>query len=1558
MTANGGYIWVIANQTTFFTGDDTIPNGGSGTYTLALNGPFIGTVILSDNDTVNGIPQGGTFDNGGTCTFTLANYDPVSNTSTCTFVYTPTVAAEERTITLAPSFPPEFARPMAITPIDITVYGYPDIRFIDPTEGPSTGGNTVWLTGFALQGVSYITFGGVIDDTTDPANPVVVGGVPCTNLRIITEGVLEPIVTCTAPAHPAGQVNVFANNIIPPPDIDNTDPGNPVEIPREPVQYTYFDVATDFVNECSEDGGITWTTTPYVPPGTTVPCQVVLNGRWNGPVELSDDWHTTISPGLSGTFASADGRFDSGTNTFNVQYGDTVDPVGPTVSTGQTLSYTWTSPSWNTLMGYWNPDRSNESDLWWPMINVDIPIDVFENTFLTSTDDNVVFGLLAQSYFIAPDGTYDYYCIECEVDFIVSTYGAPYEGTISITDDLSNSDNPSGTHGEFWAGGVASNPGVIHFAGSDGTDSSFSYIPQTTATPTNAGPPAVPWDVFIRLQGTSSDPAVNNAYYDIAPVKDPGIFIIPSSGCSFIARGQTCSYTLSVTIGTGWSGTIVLNDEFMNGTAGGGVFADASGGGDGNPSGTFSGGNTYTFTAGGGETYERTFTYTLRDDGVVPPTFPSHILQLTATEPVTNAQTFTNLFIDASRVNIGCASSSPNCTIGYVGVLQDYTYTPNGAFMATVSVSASDAGSLGTLTWPTIAATTGTLSYTPQTPGRQVLTATVNTSSIPSMVGQSFTSTGPVPGTSPPVYDPLNLNDYIWVMANQMTITGPSYLRYGATGTFTLTMNGPFIGTVDLNDFLNADGGAAAGGAFSTPSCTFNISDYDSTTNPTGYDSVTNTSSCTFTYTPYAFEDLTNVVLGPSISGYTGPMTRTPLPVTVYGRPIIDTVSPDTGPTTGGTGFGVSHDPNGVIVLTGAGLVTGGSTLNFDSIFMGNIEVDLSSITINPDGSIEFVPPPNAAGEVDITVNAGGRVYHHPGYYTYIPEIDSITPIIGPTTGGTGFGVSYNANGTATITGVGITNAAQYADTTTGQPFSGQQFYQLGWLDFNGSQYINTGVNQLGNTSMTIDATRDSGQYAAGVLVAGHYYTITLPTDGFMFPTAFYGNSNAAAGGAMHLGDRILATLDADGTTADFTVRLNNGATNTNTITPGTPPSTPYNIYLGSANNGAGAAAGMVGRIYSFSINKDLAADDRNMVPVCTMDGTTGGMFDTLHNVFYPSASGTPFACDNSSIPPPTVNFGGTVATNVTAVDLNTIVVVPPAHAEGTVDVNVIVNGITVTLTQAYTYRAPMTVETVFPPTGSQEGGTELIITGHNFIWVDDTTPPALSYTITLDIGGTPAPCIIADVSTDVTNDTIVCTTSAHEAGLVTVTVNNSVETFTMEVVPGPSGNGMPTLDGYGRSTGGFLYSSDFYLEISASDDTLTLNISPSSPFDEGYFDVSVATNNATGYTLFIESEGANLVCVDTGSSSLVIPSTVGNAIDNGTWGFQVGTSPTTNGWAPTPTTPTAIASSSGPTFVTPPAVAEDTQINFAVRDGKPTPISPNCSMYVQNVIHTAVANT
>ncbi|MEW2443157.1 IPT/TIG domain-containing protein [Micromonospora marina] len=110
-------------------------------------------------------------------------------------------------------------------------------------------------------------------------------------------------------------------------------------------------------------------------------------------------------------------------------------------------------------------------------------------------------------------------------------------------------------------------------------------------------------------------------------------------------------------------------------------------------------------------------------------------------------------------------------------------------------------------------------------------------------------------------------------------------------------------------------------------------------------------------------------------------------PPFTYLAPRITTISPDTGPTTGGT----------TVTITGTGL-TGATGVNF-----GNTPG--TNLVVNPSGtSLTVVTPPGLPGPVDVTVQLPGDDVTEPDGFTYQiapPRIDTVTPGQGPTGGGT-----------------------------------------------------------------------------------------------------------------------------------------------------------------------------------------------------------------------------------------------------------------------------------------------------------------------------------------------------------------------------------------------------------------------------------------------------------------------------------------------------------------------------------------------------------------------------
>lgn len=158
---------------------------------------------------------------------------------------------------------------------------------------------------------------------------------------------------------------------------------------------------------------------------------------------------------------------------------------------------------------------------------------------------------------------------------------------------------------------------------------------------------------------------------------------------------------------------------------------------------------------------------------------------------------------------------------------------------------------------------------------------------------------------------------------------------------------------------------------------------------------------------PYVTWNYTNIIcIIPSGQG-----TNLPLVVTVngqevttqfsYSAPSITSVSPMTGPTTGGTSLTISGDSFGA-----SGTVTLGGTN--------------CTIYVYSHNSIVCTAPAGQGKNVPLVVTVGGRSVTNTQFSYLPPTISSISPMSGPITGGTLLTVSGNnfgANGTVTLGG-------------------------------------------------------------------------------------------------------------------------------------------------------------------------------------------------------------------------------------------------------------------------------------------------------------------------------------------------------------------------------------------------------------------------------------------------------------------------------------------------------------------------------------------------------------
>jgi len=131
-----------------------------------------------------------------------------------------------------------------------------------------------------------------------------------------------------------------------------------------------------------------------------------------------------------------------------------------------------------------------------------------------------------------------------------------------------------------------------------------------------------------------------------------------------------------------------------------------------------------------------------------------------------------------------------------------------------------------------------------------------------------------------------------------------------------------------------------------------------------------------------------------------------PWPPTPVGPPLLLSVVPNSGPTSGGN----------VVHLTGVNLH------NVISVTFGGVPAAI--VSQNGNDTVVVIAPPHAAGAVQVLVTTtSGTSNSQP--YTYVappaPTATSITPAVGPTTGGTVFVINgTNLNTVTSITFAGI----------------------------------------------------------------------------------------------------------------------------------------------------------------------------------------------------------------------------------------------------------------------------------------------------------------------------------------------------------------------------------------------------------------------------------------------------------------------------------------------------------------------------------------------------------
>jgi hypothetical protein len=445
---------------------------------------------------------------------------------------------------------------------------------------------------------------------------------------------------------------------------------------------------------------------------------------------------------------------------------------------------------------------------------------------------------------------------------------------------------------------------------------------------------------------------------------------------------------------------------------------------------------------------------------------------------------------------------------------------------------------------------------------------------------------------------------------------------------------------------------------------------------------------------------------------------------TYVAAPTVSSVSPTSGPTTGGTQVTITGTN-----LSGATAVDFGSTPAASFTAVSSTEIDATSpaydATVTADATSTSSSGAVATVNVTVTTPGGTSATSSADQFSYesvaaVPTVTSVSPDTGPDAGGT----------QVTIEGSGFTDASA-VDFGTGNPATAFTVVSADEIDVTspaGSGTVDVTVSTPAGTSATSSADQftyapapviTSVQPTSGSTSGGT--TVTITGTGLGGALAVYFNTTQAQSFSQ-LSDTEITAVSPAGSpgTVDITVVTENG------------------------------------------FNQPSAADEFTYVqpvPAPTVSSVSPSSGST--------AGGTQVTITGTNLSGATaVDFGSVAATGVSVNSAGTqITATSPAGSAGTVDVTVTTAGGTSKTSSAdeFTYVAPVVVapklSAISPSSGSKAGGTQVTITGTN-----------LSGATAVDFGSVAA----TGVSVNSAGTQITATSPAGSAGTVDVTVTTA----------------------------------------------------------------------------------------------------------------------------------------------------------------------------------------
>ncbi len=496
--------------------------------------------------------------------------------------------------------------------------------------------------------------------------------------------------------------------------------------------------------------------------------------------------------------------------------------------------------------------------------------------------------------------------------------------------------------------------------------------------------------------------------------------------------------------------------------------------------------------------------------------------------------------------------------------------------------------------------------------------------------------------------------------------------------------------------------------------------------------------------------------------------------------PAVTQVSPGAGPVGGGA----------AVTVTGTGF-TGATSVSFGS-------VAATSFTVVSDTQIDVTAPAEAAGAVDVTVTTPGGLSSLAAAddfsYLPVPSITTVTPTVGPVTGGTvvtitgtGFtgttGVSFAghaATGTTVVSDTEVTatapaQAARTADVTVTTPGGTSPTVTADQFSYQAAPAITkiapTVGPLAGGTIVTVTGAGFTGASAVsfgGVPAAG--FTVVSDTEitatdparaaGTVDITVTTPGGSSASVLADHFtyapGPVVTKIMPAAGPVAGGTVVTITGTafSGVTLVKFGSQPAATIKVNSSTQITATAPAhtAGAVDVIVHSpgGVSPAGAADKFNYAPVPVVSGVSPAAG--------PLAGGTAVTITGTGFTgTAAVSFGGTAATAFTVVSDTQITATAPAHAFGVADVTVTTAGggsATVAADQ-FGYVAAPAVTDISSAAGPVGGGTTVTISG-----------TALAGATAVDFGGVAATSFTVVSATQIT-----ATSPAGVAGVVDVTV-------------------------------------------------------------------------------------------------------------------------------------------------------------------------------------------